>query len=309
MRRLALVASAACGAAARGAGRDPAVARRAAEPAASACYGRLADVPLEQSDVLWMRGAAERGSAPARVAPGGWPGAGDPRRRPCSPRALGLALDPPAASPLPHSSLRGFGLAGFGPHPLFAGLRDGAVLAPTFDGGPPALTCCYGRAPAAEGAVVAVRRAWARARPRHCPCLGVRGRGRRPAVPGLPPLAADGRRLDSASRCRSGPGQRARGRRDSASRARDACRDCGRRPDSGRRAPSQPSRSSSAPTDDWPASAAAALDLAPAAEWTHAGRRLLVRARARAGARSGRRRSGSCTTPESATRSPARRGT
>ena len=110
-------------------------------------YRRLADVPLEQSDVLWMRGAADED--PRLLA---WLRAGGrvlaTHDGTLLATALGLALAPPVAAPLPLSSLPGFGLAGFGPHPLFAGLRDGAMLTPTFDGGPPALTCYAGRHPA-----------------------------------------------------------------------------------------------------------------------------------------------------------------
>ena len=81
-------------------------------------------------------------------------------------------------------------------------------------------------------------------------------------------------------------------------------------PGGGRRASSRPSRSSSPPADDWPRSRPRPRSTSrlrpngptPAAACWFA-------REPPASARSGRRRSGSCTTPASATRSPARRGT
>lgn len=79
-------------------------------------YRRLADVSLEQSDVLWVRGAAD--DDPRLLA---WLRTGGRMLATHDgvllSTALGLARDPPAAVSFPHPSPPGFGLAGFGPHP------------------------------------------------------------------------------------------------------------------------------------------------------------------------------------------------
>jgi hypothetical protein len=240
-------------------------------------HGRLADVPLEQSDVLWMRGPADED--PRLLA---WLRAGGrvlaTHDGTLLATALGLALASPVAAPLLPSSLPGFGLAGFGPHPLFAGLRDGAMLTPAFDGGPPALTCYASRHPS-EGAVVAVRRrgleldpdtvlAWEYAvGAGGLLCLGFH-----------PSLLTAG---DSTQR-RDAEVILANALVGDAIPHRERATPAVLWPPPGRRTTGVESAEPLlvAPTDDWPASAAPALDLAPAAEWTHAGRRLLVRARA-----------------------------
>ena len=156
MRRLALVASAG-GASARERELDEVHRWLGALPSHGVRhYRQLADVPLEQSDVLWVRGAAD--DDPRLLA---WLRTGGRMLATHDgvllSTALGLTRDPPATVSFPHPSPPGFGLAGFGPHPLFAGLRDGAVLTPTFDDGPPALRCYAGPRPA-DGAVIAVAR-------------------------------------------------------------------------------------------------------------------------------------------------------
>jgi hypothetical protein len=245
-------------------------------------YRRLADASLEQSDVLWIRGAVD--DDPRLLA---WLRAGgrilathDGVRLST---ALGLERDPPVAAPFPHSTPPGFGLAGFGPHPLFVGLRDGAVLTPTFDDGLPTL-CCYAGRPPADGAVVAVGRrgldldpdtvlAWEYA-------VGAGGMlclGFHPAL-----LTAG----DQTQR-RDAEVVLANALVGDAIPHRERATPAALWPPRGRQAtgaePAEPLLV--APADDWPASAAPALDLAPAAEWTHAGRRLLVRARASGGRR------------------------
>jgi hypothetical protein len=244
-------------------------------------YRRLADVSLEQSDVLWARGAAD--DDPRLLA---WLRTGGrilaTHDGVLLSTALGLARDPPVAVPFAHPSPPGFGLAGFGPHPLFAGLRDGAVLVPTFDGGPPSLRCYAGQW-TADGAVVAVRRrgleldpdtvlAWEYA-------VGVGGM----LCLGFHPSLLTG---DPTQR-RDAEVVLANALVGDAIPHRERATPVALWPPPGRRATGVESAEPLlvAPTDDWPPSAAPALDLAPAAEWTHAGRRLLVRARARGGRR------------------------
>jgi hypothetical protein len=244
-------------------------------------YRRLADVPLDQSDVLWIRGAAAEDSRLlAWLRTGGRILA--THDGVLLPTALGLARDPPVAMPFPNPSPPGFGLAGFGLHPLFAGLRDGAVLTPTFDAGPPALYCYAGAFPA-DGAVVAVGRrgleldahtvlAWEYA-------VGAGGM----LCLGFHPSLTAG---DQTQR-RDAEVVLANALVGDAIPHRERATPAALWPSPGRRATGVESAEPLlvAPTDDWPASAAPALDLAPAAEWTHAGRRLLVRARAGGGRR------------------------
>lgn len=112
----------------------------------------LSRAPLERLDLLWVRSAAVPNE---RLR--GWLEAGG-RLLLCGPAvsvppALGLERLAPAL--LPHFQRDGHAelqLAGFGPHPLFAGLRDGARL-----GGTVATTLGYERT-RPEGAVVAVER-------------------------------------------------------------------------------------------------------------------------------------------------------
>ena len=245
-------------------------------------YRRLADVSLEQSDVLWVRGAAD--DDPRLLA---WLRTGGRMLATHDgvllSTALGLARDPPAAVSFPHPSPPGFGLAGFGPHPLFAGLCDGAVLLPTFDAGPPTLRCYAGRRPA-DAAVVAVARrgleldpdtvlAWEYAvGAGGVLCLGFH-----------PSLLTAG---DPTQR-RDAEVVLANALVGDAIPHHERATPAPLWPPPGRWATGveSPEPLLAAPTDTWPASAAPALDLAPEAEWTHAGRRLLVRARAGGGQR------------------------
>jgi hypothetical protein len=239
-------------------------------------YRRLADVPLEQSDVVWMRGAADED--PRLLA---WLRTGGrilaTHDGALLSTALGLALDPPVATPFPESSPPGFGLAGFGPHPLFAGLRDGAVLTPTFDDGPPALIC-YARREAADGAVVAVGRRGLELDPDTVLAWEYPvGSGGMLCLGFHPSLRTAG---DSIHR-RDAEVVLANALVGDAIPHRERATPAVLWPPPGRRATGVESAAPllAAPTDDWPASAAPALELAPAAGWTHAGRRLLVRAR------------------------------
>ena len=305
MRRLALVASA---------GGDPAREReldevlrwlRALPSQGLRTFERLTDVPLDQTDVLWTRGEPE--SDPRLLA---WLEAGGrllaTHEGTGVAVALGLAHDRPVPIPVSDPPPPGFGLAGFGSHPLFSGLRDGAVLVPAFDGGAPVLRGYAGRRP--EGAaVVAVARRALELDPETVLaweygvgaggvlCLGFH--------PSLPVAGGSSLRREAELVLANALVGDAVPHRERASPAVAW-------PSRGTRAVETAPRDPPlvAPADPWPPSAAAALELAPAAEWTHAGRRLLVRSPAEVGvARSGYRRSASCTTRGCATPSPARR--
>ena len=116
-------------------------------------HERLQDVPLGDTDVLWMRGSV--GSDARLLA---WLEAGGrllaTEAAAELPTALGIERAPPTTIELAHPPPAEFGLAGFGAHPLFAGLRSGAVLRP-----PPAgFLCCYDGSRPLDGGVVAVAR-------------------------------------------------------------------------------------------------------------------------------------------------------
>jgi hypothetical protein len=242
-------------------------------------HERLTDVPLDACDVLWVRGVGpvdvdarlrawlERGGrllatgAAVRLA-----------------TELGVAHDLPEPITLSDSNSPSFGLAGFGAHPLFTGLRDGALMSPALLAGD-SITGYSGRWPA-NAAVVAVARrgfdidaetvlAW------EYPvvaggilCLAFSpARAEDGAGGGDPDIVLANALVGDAvpHRERVGParvwvprGQRAISADASGVTGRILLR---------------------APDDVWPASRAVALDLTPAAAWTHAGRRLLVRGR------------------------------
>jgi hypothetical protein len=282
VRRLALVASA-VGPAGRERELDEAHRWLGALPSQSIRhYRRLADASLEQSDVLWIRGAVD--DDPRLLA---WLRAGgrilathDGVRLSV---ALGLERDPPEAAPFLHPPPPGFGLAGFGPHPLFVGLRDGAVLTPTFDDGPPTL-CCYVGRPPADGAVVAVGRRGLELDPDTVLAWEYAvGAGGMLCLGFHPSLLTHG---DEVQR-RDAEVVLANALVGDAIPHRERATPAALWPPRGRQATGGEAGEPLlvAPADDWPASVAPALDLAPAAEWTHAGRRLLVRARASGGRR------------------------
>jgi len=89
----------------------------------------LDDASLESADLVWLRRAV-----PAEARLTHWLHAGG--RLLATHRASAilsdLGVEPafPVAIPLPTPFPAGFGLAGFGPHPLFSGLRHGAVVGP-----------------------------------------------------------------------------------------------------------------------------------------------------------------------------------
>jgi hypothetical protein len=237
-------------------------------------YERLADVPLDQTDVLWARG--ESGSDSRLLA---WLESGgrllathDGARLAV---ALGLGEVGPAPLPFPDPPPSGFGLAGFGSHPLFAGLRDGAMLLPALDGGRSVLQGYEGRWPAGAAVVAVARRgleldgetvlAWEYA----VGAGGVLCLGLHPAL--LPAHGSPLRREAELVLANALVGDAVPHRERTSSAAVW--------PTPGRQAVEAALRDPplAAPADPWPPSAAAALDLAPAAGWTHAGRRLLVR--------------------------------
>ena len=238
-------------------------------------YQRLVDVALDQCDVLWVRDAGE--FDPRLHA---WLDAGG--RMLATHEGALLAVARTAAhgapAPIPSSdpSPRTVGLAGFGAHPLFSGLRDGAVLAPATATGP-VLYGYTGRRPEGAGLVAVARRgleidadtvlAWEYA-------VGAGGMLCLAFHPSL--LAADG-----SSERREAEVVLANALVGDAVPHRERAPPATTWPPGGRQAVGRESAEALllAPTDVWPPSTAASLELAPAAGWTHAGRRLLVRAR------------------------------
>jgi len=244
-------------------------------------YRRLADVALEQSDALWVRGAADDDP---RLLP--WLRSGGRMLATHDgvllSTALGLARDPPVAVPFPLPAPPGFGLAGFGPHPLFAGLRDGAVLTPIFDADSPGLRCYAGRRPA-DATVVAVARRGLELDPDTVLAWEYTvGAGGVLCLGFHPSLTAG-----DSTRRRDAEVVLANTLVGDAIPHQERASPVPSWPAPGGQATGveSPEAVLAAPTDSWPASAAPALDLAPAAGWTHAGRRLLVRARAGGGRR------------------------
>jgi hypothetical protein len=244
-------------------------------------HERLLDVPLDETDVLWARGRfdadtrllawLERGGRLLATQDGALLAA-----------ALGLERAPPGTVELEDPPPDDFGLAGFGAHPLFTGLRDGAIVGPAGGAGAPRLWCYDGVRPA-EGVVVAVERrgltlhaerilAWEYAVGAGgvlClafhPSLIVTGSSmpaREAAVLLANALVGEAvpQRHRASATLWPPPGRRAilRTGDDTALRV---------------------------PADAWPPSSMPALDLTPAAAWTHAGRRLLVSARPATGTR------------------------
>ena len=231
----------------------------------------LAAAPLAQIDLLWIRGAVPRDQ---RLSP--WLAGGGRLLATHDGvlviAALALERAVPAAIPLPDPLPPEYGLAGFGAHPLFTGLRDGAFLGRPVAGG--TVHCFEHVWPAA--AVVAVERrgfevdsgrviAWEyRVGEGGALCLGLE-----------PPLApAPGPPDDAEILLANALVGDAIPHRDRVSRAAVW-------PRPGRRAlpatldAGLTGEPGSASDDDWPPSKLIALDLAPSADWAHAGRRLI----------------------------------
>jgi hypothetical protein len=230
---------------------------------------RLAEVPLEVVDVLWAFAAEEPTS---RL--GDWLAAGGRLVATGDGTSLGAALGLESRSP---AELRledvpaDYGLAGFGPHPLFAGLNDGAFLRPVSG-----TMRCYSPGQPPRAGVVAVERRGLELVPERVLAweYGV-GHGGVLCLAFAPPVDDPESAIVVANAL-----------------VGDAVphRDRGAAPlwpVPGRRAVSTAPDGLSLPrpSDPWPDSAVAALDLAPSTRWTHTGRRALVRACPRDGTR------------------------
>jgi hypothetical protein len=235
----------------------------------------LDDASLESADLVWLRRAV-----PAKPRLTDWLHAGG--RLLATHRASAvlsdLGVEPafPVAIPLPTPLPAGFGLAGFGPHPLFSGLRDGAVAGPTAPPEPGAVWGYVGGSrPQVAGAVAVERHGFEL---RELTTLvwecavgagGVLCLGFEPSLDGESGARREAELVLANAlvgdaiphRERAGPvalwpkaGREALGRRAPASLL-------------------------VVPADAWPASSLPLLDLTPTAGWTLAGRRALVSAR------------------------------
>ncbi|HUR94438.1 MAG TPA: hypothetical protein VMY76_07630 [Gemmatimonadales bacterium] len=280
MRRLAVVASAVEGA------RDDRLGEwlNALPTSRVEWFVRVGDVPLAGFDVLWLRGAAETG---ARLL--AWLRAGGrvlaTHDGVLTSTALALESELPATTRLPDPPPPAFGLAGFGRHPLFSGLRDGALLRPR----PGLAMRTYARHRLAAADVVAVRRhglelqsdcvlAWE---------FPVEAGGM--LCLGFEPHIPSGEQADGTGDAEIVLANALVG--DAIPhRERSAPVVCWPAP--GRRAVRGPSDGSGvdASTPDlsgdvWPSASLPHCDLAPSAGWTHAGRRLLVTAQPASGFR------------------------
>jgi len=276
MRRVAVVASAA--AAARGGpARDPVREWLDSLPTGGVSWREhLTDVALDGVDLLWVRD----GTLPdPRLL--GWLRSGGrllaTHDASLLPAALGLEPVAPGVAQRPDPIPAGFGLAGFGPHPLFAGLRDGALLVPDSGAGLGAGRCYDGSRPA-QGCVVAVERrglelqadrilVWEYA----VGSGGVLCLGFEPALR-VPGQLGSGREAEVVL---------ANAIVGEAIPHRDRAIPAALWPAPGRRIARDGSDPPLlfAPADAWPETSTPVLDVSPAAAWTHAGRRLLVSGR------------------------------
>ena len=278
MRRVSVVASA-VDAARSGRDLDPVQEWLDALPTGGVSrHVRLADVALGEVDLLWVRGGAE---PDPRLL--GWLRSGGrllaTHDAALLPAALDLEPEPPGLARLPDPIPAGFGLAGFGSHSLFAGLRDGAVLRPDSD----AVRCYDGSRPAHAGVVAVERRgleiradrilAWEHA----VGSGGVLCLGFEPALSARGPLGT--RREAEVVLANAIVGD--------AIPHRDRATPVSLWLPAGRRATGEVSDAPLllAPADPWPGTSMPVLDMPPAAPWTHAGRRLLVSGRPATGRR------------------------
>lgn len=241
-------------------------------------HERLQDVPLDDTDVLWMRGSVE---SDARLL--AWLESGGrllaTGAAAVAPTVLGLERAPPTTIELGQPPPADFGLAGFGAHPLFAGLRGGAVL------GPPAaeVLCCYDGMRPLDGGVVAVERSGLTLQPGRILAWeyavgagGVLCLALHPSLLYAGPTDSPGGGEVMLANALVGEAVPYRARGPAALW-----------PPPGKRALRTASGDPlpAAPADAWPPGSMPALDLTPAAAWTHAGRRLLITARPATGSR------------------------
>ena len=278
MRRLAVVG------AAEAAGRDTggSAALRAwmgALPSAGAQWlDRLADVALEQVDVLWVRQAIDPdGRLIAWLRAGGRLLATQAAVGLVSP--LGLEPVPPTEISLPDPLQPAFGLAGFGAHPLFAGLRDGATLAT--DGHLARILTGYERTWPSAAVVAVERRGLALDPERVLAWEYAIGSGGMTCL-AVEPIPLDGPGDDELVLANAlvGEGIPHRDRIGAVVHWPRPARRVTRETGAERVWPAMPALSPA-----WDPSSLPALDLAPAADWVHAGRRQLIRARAATGER------------------------
>jgi hypothetical protein len=271
MRRLALVARS---------GRDSDAAHRWLTTLPSGGvwrYDRLADAPLDRLDTLWVSEAESDGRLLEWLAGGGRLLA---TLGGCFlPSMLGLEQLPPRLLNNQPAGTRQ-GLAGFGAHPLFEGLRHGALLAGP-DGPGTAVVCYDGHRPA--GGVVAVERFDLELHPDRIVAWEYQvGSG------GILCIGMAAELLTQDPICRSEIEiVLANALVGDAIPHRERVEAVPLWPVPGRAAVMTASGvAGGVPVEGkWPASSLPALDIPPAAAWTQAGRRLLVSARPAGGSR------------------------
>lgn len=231
---------------------------------------------LDRTDLLWLRDEVAAG--PVVLA---WLKAGGrllaTHTGTSVPAALGLTPHPPSSILLPADGVAEFGLAGFGSHPLFAGLRDGAIVGHPGSGdrlwGYP-----EGRRPGAGGAVAVARHGLAVDSATLLAWELEVGAGGVLCLAFEPACATTAWLTDAEI-------VMANALVGEAIPHRDRAVPVALWPAPGRRAvaaptaviaPTAAAAGAPAPSDPWPASVQPRLDLTPANEWVHAGRRALV---------------------------------
>jgi len=276
MRRVAVVASAAT-AARGGPARDPLREWLVSLPTGGVSWReRLTDVALDGVDLVWVRDGA---MPDPRLL--GWLRAGGrllaTHAAALLPAALGLEPDAPGLAQLPDPIPAGFGLAGFGPHPLFAGLRDGAFLVPDSGAGLGAGRWYDGSRPVQAGVVAVERRGLELQADRILAWEYAVGSGGMLCLGFEPTLLAAGR-LGAG---REAEVVLANAIVGEAIPHRDRGVPVTLWPLPGRRTAQNRSDAPLllASADPWPDTSTPVLDVPPAAAWTHAGRRLLVSGR------------------------------
>lgn len=230
---------------------------------------RLAEVPLDVVDVLWV-------STPEAAEPrlGAWLEAGGRMLATGDGTLIATALGLETSAPSEHhlgEIAPDYGLAGFGPHPLFAGLNDGAFGRPASQ----AIRCHDGVSPPGAGIVAVERRGLELVPGRILAWEYAVGHGGMLCL-AFAPSAADAEGAIVLANALVG----------------DAVphRDRGAVPlwpRPGRQVVSVVAEGPfpAAPNDPWPEASGPALDISPATRWTHTGRRTLVRACPKAGTR------------------------